>query len=536
MWQGIRRKAMGWTGELHWASTHANSGSVAADIYRLSLACSIYALWHERNVRIFQNQKIEVNILLRRVVQEIHKRGKTIGSIAAKWSRSRSSKAGLQSQSVVSPDSSKPESKIAFTWFGPRPVVLINDAEMVKDIFSKPYIFVKPENYHIIKLLIKGLATANKDIWSRHRKIINPAFHLEKLKIMVPIFYSCCCDMVRKWEKIVTENGSYELDLWPNLEILTSNALSKAAFGSNYEEGKKIFDLQMELSELVMKSFPLPGASLLPTKTNRRVKEIAKQVRSSIQGIITKRLKAMERENAGISYDDLLGVLLESNLRQIKEGVNKNLGMSMEEVIEECEFFYFAGHESTSVLIMWAIILLSKHLDWQEHARQEILQVLGGKNPDFDDLSRLKIVNMILLETLRLYPPGVMFARVLGETTKLGNITLPCGVQVNIPTLFVHRDQEIWGNNANEFNPERFSEGVASSTNGKFGYFPFGFGPRVCIGQNFAMLEAKIALAMFLQHFTFDISPSYVHAPYLVVTLQAQYGAQVILRKVVKSE
>jgi len=72
MWQGIRRKAMGWTGELHWASTHANSGSVAADLYRLSLACCIYALWHERNVRIFQNQKIEVNILLRRVVQEIH--------------------------------------------------------------------------------------------------------------------------------------------------------------------------------------------------------------------------------------------------------------------------------------------------------------------------------------------------------------------------------------------------------------------------------------------------------------------------------
>lgn len=77
---------------------------------------------------------------------------------------------------------------------------------------------------------------------------------------MIPIFYSCCCDMVSKWEKIVVENGSYELDLWPNLEILTSDALSKVEFGSSYEEGKKIFNLQMELSELVMKSFPLPGA------------------------------------------------------------------------------------------------------------------------------------------------------------------------------------------------------------------------------------------------------------------------------------
>ncbi|KAK4342256.1 hypothetical protein RND71_038072 [Anisodus tanguticus] len=421
--------------------------------------------------------------------------------------------------------------KIAFTWFGPRPVVFINDAEIVKEIFSKPYNFLKPENYHIIKLLIKGLAASNKDIWSRHRKIINPAFHIEKIKIMLPIFHSSCCDMVSKWEKIVSEKGSYELDLWPNLEILTSDALSRAAFGSNYEEGKKIFDLQMELTELVMKPFPYPGASLLPTKTNRRVKEIAREVRTSIQGIISKRLKAMEAAKTGINYDDLLGVLLESNLRQIKEGQEKNLGMSMDEVIEECEFFYFAGHESTSVLIMWALILLSKHMDWQERARQEILQVLGGQKPDFDDLSRLKVANMILLETLRLYPPGVMFSRVLGETTKLGNITLPSGVQVNIPTLFIHRDQEIWGNDANEFNPERFSEGVASAVKGKFGYFPFGYGPRACIGQNFAMLEAKVALATFLQHFSFELSPSYAHAPYLVVTLQAQYGAQVILRK-----
>nr|XP_033510989.1 cytochrome P450 CYP72A219-like [Nicotiana tomentosiformis] len=136
------------------------------------------------------------------------------------------------------------EGKIAFTWVGPRSAVFINDAEIVKEIFSKPYNFLKQENYHIVKLLIKGLAAANKDKWSRHRKIINPAFHLEKLKIQVPIFYSSCCDMVSKWEKIVLEKGSYELDLWPNLETLTSDALTRAAFGSNYEEGKKVFDLQ----------------------------------------------------------------------------------------------------------------------------------------------------------------------------------------------------------------------------------------------------------------------------------------------------
>ncbi|XP_075080050.1 cytochrome P450 CYP72A219-like [Nicotiana tabacum] len=98
--------------------------------------------------------------------------------------------------------------------------------------------------------------------------------------------------MVSKWEKIVSEKGSYELDLWPNLETLTSDALSRAAFGSNYEE--------------VMKPFPLPGASYLPTKSNRRVKEIAREVRSSLEGIISQRLKAIEAKEAG-NHDDLLG-------------------------------------------------------------------------------------------------------------------------------------------------------------------------------------------------------------------------------------
>ena len=122
--------------------------------------------------------------------------------------------------------------------------------------------------------------------------------------------------------------------------------------------------------------------------------------------------------------------------------------------------------------------------------------------------------------------------RMIHKPTKVGNALLPPGVQISIPTMFVHIDPKLWGEDALDFNPERFSEGIAKATEGRVSYIPFGWGPRICIGQNFAMLEVKMALAMILQRYSFELSPTYSHAPFLVTSLQPQHGAPVILRKI----
>ncbi|KAI6687108.1 hypothetical protein NL676_023936 [Syzygium grande] len=412
-----------------------------------------------------------------------------------------------------------------FKWIGTTPRVSITNPEQLKEIFSKINDYPRPASNPLVKLLADGLASHEGEKWARHRKIINPAFHMEKLKLMLPAFYLSCTEMVGRWEKLVSVKRSCEIDAWIDLRNLTRDVISRTAFGSNFEEGKMIFELQEEqarLALIALQSVYIPGWRFVPTKMNRRMKNIDKEVQALLMNIIRRREKAM-RAGVGAS-NDLLGLLLESNMKE-------NVGMSIHDVIEECKLFYFAGQETTSVLLVWTMVLLSVHSDWQARAREEVLQIFGSRKPDLDGLSHLKIVTMILNEVLRLYPPVMELARTVEKETKLGKLTIPRGVQLAVLTLLIHHDKELWGEDADEFKPERFAEGVSKATKNQVSFLPFGWGPRICVGQNFAMIEAKMALAMILQKFTFELSPSYAHAPFNVITLQPQYGAQVILRK-----
>lgn len=421
---------------------------------------------------------------------------------------------------------------MSFTWFGPTPRVMIPDPELVKEILSNKFgHYGKPKSSRIGKLLAQGVVSLEGEKWAKHRRILNPAFHHEKIKRMLPVFSTCCIEMITTWENSMSSEGLSELDVWPEFQNLTGDVISRTAFGSNYQEGRRIFQLQEELAERLIQSFQtlfIPGYWFLPTKNNRRMREIDREVRTILRGIIGKRDRAIK--NGEASNDDLLGLLVESNMRE--SNGKADLGMSTEDMIEECKLFYFAGMETTSVLLTWTLILLSMHPEWQERAREEVLHHFGRTTPDLDNLSRLKIVTMILYEVLRLYPPVVFLTRRTYKEMELGGIKYPAGVNLMLPLIFIHHDPNIWGEDASEFNPERFSEGISNATKFQSAFFPFGGGPRICIGQTFALLEAKMALSTILQRFSFEISPSYTHAPYTVITLHPQHGAQIKLKKI----
>ncbi|KAM7476745.1 hypothetical protein LguiB_023988 [Lonicera macranthoides] len=374
---------------------------------------------------------------------------------------------------------------------------------------------------------------------------------------MLPAFAMCYDEMLSHWETVAQNYGSHEVDVFPAFDTLTFDVISRVAFGSNYDEGGKIFQLLKELMDLttmVMRDFYIPGWRYLPTKTNKRMKEIDIELRSTLRKIVNNRVKAMEAGEE--SKEDLLGVLLDSNFKEIQRlGNKKNSGMSIEDVITECKLFYFAGQETTGILLTWTMVLLSKHPEWQDRARKEMQEGsfrvastfyektdkkgrVRGKATDKPFFTRLSTkpgfyrVSMILFEVLRLYPPVIDVTKIVHEETKLVKLLIPPGVQIMLPSLMLHRNKKVWGDDALEFNPTRFAEGVASVTKNQVTYIPFTWGPRVCLGQNFALLQAKLGLAMILQRFTFDLSPTYKHAPIAILALQPQHGARVIYRQI----
>ncbi|XP_050208248.1 cytochrome P450 72A397-like [Mercurialis annua] len=410
---------------------------------------------------------------------------------------------------------------------GTMPTVIVMDPELIKEILTRNFDFQSPEASPTMKFFVKGLANIDGDKWAKHRNIINPAFHIDKLKGMLPSFMASCEEMVQRWDNLIGSTECYEVDVLPEFQNLTTDIISKAVFGSNLEEGEFIFSLQREQGQLFLESLFKPNSiwsRFLPSKLNKRMKQNHRKIRSLFEGILEKEEKVvLSRDD---NHHDLLSLLLHSNLNETNQ--NKNGGMSREDVIEECKLFYFAGHETTASLLVWTMIVLSMHQNWQDKARNEVLQVFGKNKPTFDDLNYLKIVNMVLLEVLRLYPPTSL-VRSIHKNTKIGEYSLPKGVTLKVPLHLVQRGQELWGDNAVEFNPDRFSDGIS---NDQLSLFSFGWGPRICIGQNVAMLEAKLALALILQRFSFHLSPTYKHVPTVVITLQPKFGAQIILQKI----
>ncbi|XP_052180952.1 cytochrome P450 734A1 [Diospyros lotus] len=418
-------------------------------------------------------------------------------------------------------------------WFGPTVRLTVSDPDLIREIFtSKPEFYEKNEAHPLIKQLEgNGLLSLKGEKWAHHRKIITPTFHMENLKLLVPVAAGSVIEMLDKWWAM-PNSGEVEIEVSKWFGTLTEDIITRTAFGSSYEDGKAIFRLQAQQMALASEAFQkvfIPGYRFLPTKRNVKSWKLDKKIKKSLVDLIDRR-----RENSGSEAQengpkDLLGLMIQASL---KGGAPASKIITVQDIAEECKSFFFAGGQTTSNLLTWTVVLLAMHPQWQVLAREEVLKVCGPRDvPSKDDIVKLKTLSMILNETLRLYPPTVATIRRAKADVELGGCKIPCGTELLIPILAVHHDQALWGNDANEFNPVRFSDGVARAAKHPVAFIPFGLGIRTCIGQNLAILQAKLTLAIILRRFSFSLAPHYKHAPAVLMLLYPQYGAPIIFRR-----
>ncbi|KAK4405800.1 7-deoxyloganic acid hydroxylase [Sesamum angolense] len=381
--------------------------------------------------------------------------------------------------------------KRSFVWVGPKPVVFIFDLEMMKVILTKYIPFQKSfkASNPIFKRLVGGLIVYEGEQWSKNRKKLNPAFHLDKLKEIVGTMQNQGQETLDEWTRMMPKDGS----------------------------------------PLAAQPFIVPGEQYF-LKKYKKADQIEDELTATFTSMAEERL-AQRRAGENEGEPDLFDLLVDE-LEEVDIKDKNGRAAAIHEIIQQCKLFYVAGHETTANLISWTIIMLSYHKEWQIRAREEIFQVLGDKkNITADDIANMKYVNMIVNETLRLFPPAIELTRVVEEETSVGDLVLPKGSMVMMPVLLLHRDPKIWGHDAMEFRPDRFADGVLKAANGHSAFLPFGWGVRTCIGANLASYEAKSFITLFLRNFSFELSPTYAHAPMVTLLLQPQHGVPIVMRK-----
>uniref|UniRef100_A0A453S9Y5 Cytochrome P450 734A1 n=1 Tax=Aegilops tauschii subsp. strangulata TaxID=200361 RepID=A0A453S9Y5_AEGTS len=328
--------------------------------------------------------------------------------------------------------------------------------------------------------------------------------------------------------------GEVEVDVAEWFQAVAEEAITRATFGRSYASGRVVFRMQGRLMAFASEAFRkvlVPGYRFLPTKKNRMSWGLDREIRRGLVQLIGRRSDAAEDHEAEIKekgnsggFRDLLGLMI--NARD-----KKSQAMPVEDMVEECKTFFFAGKQTTTNLLTWATVLLAMHPEWQDRARQEVLAVCGlGELPAKEHLHKLKTLGMILNETLRLYPPAVATIRRAKVDVTLGDLAIPRDTELLIPIMAIHHDARFWGPDAAQFNPGRFAGGAARAATHPLAFIPFGLGSRMCVGQNLALLEAKLTVAVLLQRFELRPSPKYVHAPTVLMLLHPQYGAPVIFR------
>ncbi|KAK5646953.1 hypothetical protein RI129_005417 [Pyrocoelia pectoralis] len=401
-------------------------------------------------------------------------------------------------------------------YLGPMPRLAICEPKTAEFVLSSQAIIDKSYEYNYFHdWLGTGLLTSTGNKWKSRRKLLTPTFHFQILEKYITIFNSQSDTLI---ETLNMKVDKEPFDIFPYITLCTLDIICEAAMGLKINAQKdstspyvmSVKDMCRIILERVFSPLKMVNFIYKFTSTYQQQTKALSIIHGFTNAIIRSRKANFVRKLANGTNDDgfakriaFLDLLLEYNLTD-------------EAISEEVETFMFEGHDTTAAGISFALYCLSKNPDIQLTAVEELRRIFDDDNeraPTYQDLQEMKYLEMVIKESLRLYPPVPIFSRFLKEDVAFNGAILPKGLTLMVYTLFLHRDPHIFPD-PEKFDPDRFlPENVASRS--PYAYVPFSAGPRNCIGQRFAMLEMKSTISKMLRKF--EILPVRDHEPDLCV-------------------
>lgn len=372
--------------------------------------------------------------------------------------------------------------------------------------------FTKSADYRALaRVLGNGLLTNEGKAWQRQRGLIQPAFRRENILSYVPVMISAASRMLNSWSCGKPRNVHADM-MAVTLEIVAQCLFGAEVAGVADRVGKAMQVVTdrfiTDASQALLIPFDLPDF-LAPARRNA-----ISDLDEIINGIIRERRALHQRRG------DLLDTLLHA---RDAEGQP----MTDAQLRDEVMTLFLAGHETTAISLSWTCYLLSQHPQVEAKLVEELHDILGDREPMSEDLSRLRYTEMVLKESMRLYPAVWGIGRKAIADCEIGGYRVTEGTNIFIFQSLTHRDPRFFPN-PDAFDPERWREDpIRSGKIPRFAYFPFGGGPRVCVGAAFAMLEATLLLAMIQRAFHLDLVPGHLVKPLPTVTLRPMHGIRV---------
>jgi cytochrome P450 len=387
--------------------------------------------------------------------------------------------------------------------------VLLNGPENIENVLvTQNQKFIKARVLRLFKPVFgNGLLTSEGDFWLRQRRLVQPAFHRDRIASYGKIMVDSALDMLAEWQPGETR------DVHQEMMKVTLKIVAKALFGADVSAQTAAVGqtLQVFLDEFTSMRRPLKRIlpRSIPLPSNLRFKRAIRELDGIIYSVIR------QKRDRGKDDGDLLSMLLRA---RDEDGSR----MTDQQLRDETVTLFLAGHETTAIALSWIWYLLSLHPEVEEELLSELREVLAGRPPGIEDLPLLTYTEKVVMETLRLYPPAWSLGREALEDLEIAGYHLPKGTQVNVSPWVMHRHPGFYPE-PERFNPGRWT-GELVKRLPKFAYFPFGGGQRVCIGSSFAMMEACLLLATIAQRFRLRVVPGWRIEPWATITLRPRYG------------